>query len=225
MLGLKFLRPRVRHGARSKATSSLISPFTRPSSARRSTAMHVKAPLRPTNWPPKAAIQVATLMVVSLGVATGCSSLYDEATDAAREHMGAYHAETVACLERGLAAQSGVDRARQVIDRCVDTRREDAAAQQTYAGSFQQGSWLLHIENGEQAWTLEVLDVGYASRSRAHSEYHRAVIQCWTTTMDFESSTMTVPSRASCPSDIENAVVGKDALEEKHLVTEAPPQE
>jgi hypothetical protein len=84
------------------------------------------------------------------------------------------------------------------------------------------GLWLLSIDYGDAAWTLEVIDVGYAKRYQGEDESHRAVIQCWTTRLDFDLSTMTEPSRVACPSDIENAVVGRNALEESHLVTSAP---
>ncbi len=165
--------------------------------------------------------RLAVVGTLALLVA-GCADLYGQATDDARHAMGRLHAEAVGCLGRVVAAQPDVARAREVIARCVDTRREGTNPTYLSPGSFQEGSWLLSIDYADTAWTLEVVDVGYGIRYQGEIESHRAVIQCWTTTLDFESSTMTEPTRVACPSDIENAVVGKDALEESHLVTSAP---
>jgi hypothetical protein len=120
-----------------------------------------------------------------------------------------------------MAAKPGLDGARQVTMPCTKTGW-DGDNPGFAPATYQEGSWLLSIDYGDAAWTLEVIDVGYAKRYQGEDESHRAVIQCWTTKLDFESSTMTKPSRVACPTDIENKVVGKDALEESHLITSAP---
>ncbi|MCB2413949.1 hypothetical protein LGT39_13945 [Demequina sp. TTPB684] len=168
---------------------------------------------------------IGTLAVTAVWVTTttGCSHLYEEATDAARDHMAQVHVDTVSCLTRGVAADPEVDRVRQLISMsCTGTRSEEPADEQTVAASFQEGSWLLDLDESKPTWNVEVLDVGYATRSQAHDTQHRAVIQCWTTTVSFEPTAMTPPAKLDCPVGVEGHVVGRDALEVDSLVTTAP---
>lgn len=171
--------------------------------------------------------RVAALVVVAaLTLMTaGCADLYGDATSAARDNMARIHSETVSCVERGIASDPGVDRMREVLERCVDTRREGTDPEYLSPGSFQEGSWLLSIDYEDGTWMLDIVDVGYAVRYQGEAENHRAVIQCWTTTVAFNPTTMTPPARGDCPSGFEDSVVGLDALEVDSLVTTAPSQE
>lgn len=171
---------------------------------------------------------IGTLALTALLVTTtaGCSSLSDDVTDSARIQMARVHLDTMSCLRRGIAADPGADRMRELISTsCTDTRSEDPADQHTIASSFREGSWLVDLDDAGNTWTLEVLDLGFSYLSQGHFESHRAVIQCWTATMTFDPAAMTPPTQVDCPAGIEDNVEGRKALEVDSLVTAAPSTE